>query len=243
MNILPGEQVNAQHSKLKLGPGLLQISVGNASESAPQPIIATRAGTLKHSSNRSKWWIESNSRRYVPAAQEAVVGIVLQRLGEGYRVDIGTAHSASLDSLAFEGATKRNKPNLKAFPLLSFPACVGSLVYARVSLAHKDMEPELECFDAQTRKAEQFGELKGGFLVRCSLQMCRNLLDPKYFLLPLLGVKFPLEAAVGVNGRVWINAKEPKQIIAMARCIEAADPDGGGQDEIATKKLLDTLDV
>ena len=51
---------------------------------------------------------------------------------------------------------------------------VNSLVYARVSLAHKDMDPELECFDAQTRKAEGFGELKGGFLVRCSLKMCRK---------------------------------------------------------------------
>lgn len=46
-------------------------------------------------------------------------------------------------------------------------------MYARVSLAHKDMEPELECFDAQTRKAEGFGELKAGFLVRCSLKMSR----------------------------------------------------------------------
>ena len=47
-------------------------------------------------------------------------------------------------------------------------------MYARVSLAHKDMEPELECFDAQTRKSEGFGELKGGFVVRCSLKMCRE---------------------------------------------------------------------
>lgn len=30
-----------------------------------------------------------------------------------YRVDIGSAHPATLDALAFEGATKRNKPNLK----------------------------------------------------------------------------------------------------------------------------------
>ena len=50
---------------------------------------------------------------------------------------------------------------------------VGALVYARVSLAHKDMDPELECFDAQTRKAEGFGELKGGSITRCSLKMCR----------------------------------------------------------------------
>ena len=31
------------------------------------------------------------------------------------------------------------------------------------------MEPELECFDAQTHKAEGLGELKEGILVRYSL--------------------------------------------------------------------------
>ena len=51
--------------------------------------------------------------KYIPAAQESVIGVITQKIGEGYRVDIGSAHFASLDSLAFEGATKRNKPNLK----------------------------------------------------------------------------------------------------------------------------------
>jgi len=46
-----------------------------------------------------------------------------------------------------------------------------------------------------------------------------------------------------MNGRVWINAKEIKQTIAMARCIEAVDPDGGGMDEAGMKALLETLDV
>jgi len=188
---------------------------------------------VNHSANNSKWWVESNSRRYVPAPQESVVGVVVGRSGEGWRVDIGSAHFALLDGLAFEGATKRNKPNLK----------VGSLLYARVSLAHKDMEPELECFDAQTRKAAEFGELKGGFMVRCSLQMCRRLLDPKHFLLPFLGSRFPLEVAVGTNGRVWISSKEIKQTIAIGRCIEAVDSDGGELDESGVKTFVNTLDL
>ncbi|RDB17864.1 Exosome complex component rrp40 [Hypsizygus marmoreus] len=228
--VLPGTAVSAQHVNLKLGPGLLQFS--GANEAGPS-IITTRAGTLNHSANGSKWWVESNSKRYVPAPQESVIGVIIQKLGEGFRVDIGSAHYASLDGLAFEGATKRNKPNLK----------IGCLVYARVSLAHKDMEPELECFDAQTRKSEGFGELKGGFLVKCSLKMCRDLLDPKHFLLPLLGARFPLEAAVGMNGRVWVSAKETRQIIAISRCIEAVDPDGGGMDEAGVKAFLSSLDV
>lgn len=227
--ILPGERIPAQHVNLKLGPGLLQTS----STQQDTSIISTRAGELHHSANNSRWWIESNSRRYVPAPQESVIGVVVGRSGEGWRIDIGSAHFASLDGLSFEGATKRNRPNLK----------VGSLVYARVSLAHKDMDPELECFDAQTRKAEGYGELKGGFLVRCSLRMCRLLLDPKHFLLPLLGSRFPLEAATGLNGRVWVNSKDAKHIIAITRCVEVVDPDGGGMDQLGVKKFLNTLDT
>ncbi|KAI9464938.1 exosome complex exonuclease RRP40 [Lactarius psammicola] len=227
--VLPGELIHTQHKTLKLGPGLQQS--GDLQGKAT--IVVTRAGTLEQNPKGNKFWVEGNSRRYVPVVQEPVVGIVCARQGEGWRVDIGSAHQASLDGLAFEGASRRNRPNLK----------VNSLVYARVSLAHKDMEPELECFDAQTRKAEGFGELKGGFLVRCSLKMSRNLMDPNYFLLPLLGSRFPLDTAVGMNGRVWISAKEVKQTIATTRCIEAADPDGGGMDQTAIKKFIGTLDL
>lgn len=230
--VLPGEYIPAQHVNLKLGPGLLQLSATRVS-SSQQPVVATRAGILNHSTNKSKWWVEGNSRRYVPAPQESVIGVVTGRSGEGWRVDIGSAHPASLDGLAFEGATKRNKPNLK----------VGSLLYARVSLAHKDMEPELECFDAQTRKAEGFGDLKGGFVTHCSLQMSRLLLDPKHFLLPLLGSHFPLEAAVGVNGRIWVSTKSVKQTIAVVRCIEAVDPDRGGMDEVGVKNFLSEMEL
>ncbi|KAK7048454.1 exosome complex component rrp40 [Favolaschia claudopus] len=227
--VLPGQHVDAQHVNLKLGPGLLQHTVNDGSTSSS--ILATRAGTLNHSKNRSKWWVENNSRRYIPAAQESVIGVIVQKAGEGFRVDIGSAQPASLDGLAFEGATKRNKPNLR----------IGNLVYARVSLAHKDMEPELECFDAQTHKAEGFGELKGGFMLRCSLAMSRQLLDSQHFLLPLLGARFPLEAAVGVNGRVWVKAQEVRETIAIVRCIEAVDPDGGGMDEAGVVDFLRTL--
>ena len=59
------------------------------------------------------------SFQYVPAPQESVIGIILGRSGEGWRVDLGAAHPALLDGLAFEGATKRSKPNLKVCNLPS----------------------------------------------------------------------------------------------------------------------------
>ena len=49
-----------------------------------------------------------------------------------YRVDIGTAEAASLSYLAFEGATKRNRPNVN----------VGDLVYAKLLVASSHTEAE-----------------------------------------------------------------------------------------------------
>jgi exosome complex RNA-binding protein Rrp4 len=60
--------------------------------------------------------------QYVPAAQESVIGVITQKLGEGFRVDIGSAYYALLDGLAFEGASKRNKPNLKV-GIVNWPFC------------------------------------------------------------------------------------------------------------------------
>ena len=44
---------------------------------------------------------------------DRVLGVVTKTTGRSYRVDIGSAVSAVLPELAFEGATKRNKPNLQ----------------------------------------------------------------------------------------------------------------------------------
>jgi hypothetical protein len=43
------------------------------------------------------------------------------------------------------------------------------------------MDPEIECFDPATGKSEGFGELKGGLVVDCSLQLCRQ-----YVAVPIL---------------------------------------------------------
>lgn len=44
---------------------------------------------------------------------EKVLGIITNKGGESYKVDIGSSMPASLPFLAFEGATKKNKPLLK----------------------------------------------------------------------------------------------------------------------------------
>lgn len=93
-----------------------------------------------------------------------MLGTITARQAESYRVDIGSASPATLDFLAFEGASKRNRPSLR----------VGSLVYARVSVAQRHLDPELQCFDASTGKGAGFGELKGGMVIKVGLRTARR---------------------------------------------------------------------
>ena len=46
-----------------------------------------------------------------------------------------------------------------------------------------------------------------------------------------------------MNGRVWILARDIKQTIAIARCIEVVDPGAGGMDEKELFKYFDSLNI
>ncbi|KAI8379300.1 uncharacterized protein BYT42DRAFT_568364 [Radiomyces spectabilis] len=208
--VLPGDVISIDlenienHGTVVLGPGLRQDG---------ESIVATKQGILKHIPVSNRWWIESNQKRYVAATGESVLGIVTARLAEYYRVDIGTAHTAVLPVLAFEGATKRNKPNLLP----------RTLVYCRVTMANRDMEAELDCVNPTTGKADGFGPLKDGYMFKCSLGLCRRLLNPSTPILAILGNHFPFEIAVGMNGRVWINSNTFQDTILIANAIQNSE--------------------
>jgi len=51
--------------------------------------------------------------QYVPARGETVIGIVTLKSGDVFKVDFGGSEQASLSYLAFEGSTKRNRPNVQ----------------------------------------------------------------------------------------------------------------------------------
>ncbi|KAL2919563.1 exosome non-catalytic core subunit rrp40 [Polyrhizophydium stewartii] len=202
---LPGDVVAVPDdpAALRLGPGLTQLLGA---------VTAVKAGLVCEDSG-NRLWLNASQKRYIPSVGEPVLAVVQAKHAENFRVDIGGPHPALLPVLAFEGATKRNRPNLD----------VGALVYARVSLANKDMDPEIECVNPATSKADGFGELKGGTVVKCSLGMCRSLMAKNSPILEGLSSLFPFETAIGMNGRVWINAETTRQIVLAANFIRAAD--------------------
>ena len=50
---------------------------------------------------------------------------------------------------------------------------IGDVIYARVSVANKDLDPELVCFDTENR-TEGFGEITDGMLYHCSCSLAKR---------------------------------------------------------------------
>ncbi|KAK0520225.1 exosome non-catalytic core subunit rrp40 [Tilletia horrida] len=165
-------------------------------------------------------WVEANTRRYVPAPSDTVIGQITARGPDFYTVSLLSAHTAALPVLSFEGATKRHRPNIR----------VGALVYARVVGAERHTDPELGCVNPVTGKADGLGELKVAeretgcaMLFRISLGLASSLLHPSHPLLPRLAAHFPFESAIGHNGLLWARAAQPSHLIALGRVLERAE--------------------
>jgi exosome complex component RRP40 len=189
---------------------------------------SSRVGILRWDGSRCRVWVEGEARRYIPALNDHVIGIVDSKHAEEYRLHIGGPALASLPVLAFDGATKRNRPHLE----------VGALIYARVTLAHRDMEPEVSCAAPPgvgakdwVTKESVFGELSGGYVFDCPPLLCRRLmgLDETSPVLDALGALAPFELAVGANGRVWISSSSAAMVVlsqaAILRSQGVADED------------------
>jgi exosome complex component RRP40 len=121
--------------------------------------------------------------------------------------------SAALPLANFEGTTRKNKPNLS----------VGSVVFARVLVANKDLEPELICMD-ENGKGEGYGEVKeGGMLSRCSVSYSQRLQRASCPILDALAKHFAFEIVAGANGRFVVNGAAVGDTIALRKAILAAE--------------------
>jgi len=223
--VVPGDIVEGileidDKSRIVLGPGLRRYA---------EQVIVCRSGVLKKS-NRT-YYVDSHQKRYIPAKGELVVGVLTSKAGDFYKVDIGSSEQGSLHYLGFEGATKKNRPNIN----------VGDTIYATLLSASKDMEPELVCIDG-TGKKGKLGVLDPeGFLFTCSLNLVRKILNPKCHLLKDLGKELPYEISVGMNGKVWVKAKDSRSTIAIASAILAVENLRYDEIKQQTEAILDKL--
>lgn len=212
--------------KIHVGPGIIQTT---SSE-----ILALKGGIL-HYQHPAKFSLRTCQKRYIPVPNDLVIGVVTAKLAEMWRVDIGGPQPATLSVLTgFESTTRKNKPNY----------AVGAVVYARLALAHPDLEPELACFDTSGNiPADVFGELGGKKpfvastadkpqakathcqLIRTSCHFSRSLQSAPQpdSILSFLGRFFAFELVAGANGRVFVEAADLRDCLCIANLLKLAD--------------------
>nr|XP_010951204.1 LOW QUALITY PROTEIN: exosome complex component RRP40 [Camelus bactrianus] len=198
--VLPGEELLLPEQEDGEGPG-----------GAGERPLRLNAGA--RSRVRVVCAMDSQQKRYVPVKGDHVIGIVTAKSGDIFKVDVGGSEPASLSYLAFEGATKRNRPNVQ----------VGDLIYGQFVVANKDMEPEMVCIDSCGR-ANGMGVIgQDGLLFKVTLGLIRKLLAPDCEILQEVGKLYPLEIVFGMNGRIWVKAKTIQQTLILANILEACE--------------------
>jgi exosome complex component RRP40 len=260
-DVSPGDDVTSivtrrrtRTTNLVLGDGLMHVpgkrkrsssassssSSSSSSRGSKDRVRAVKCGVLQYAPPATYWVNAGGSngeratamKRYVAKAEDAVVGVVEERLGAaGYRVRLHGTLPGLLPLLAFEGATQRTKPRLE----------VGDAVYCRVEAAPGfGMEPTLSCVAVcgprkgwETGEAT-FGALTGtGALFQCSsLAAAESLRQHHHPVLDALdGEGVPFEIVIGDNGIVWVSTETAHMTIAVQNAVQnglaiAALPDG-----------------
>ncbi|KIX04954.1 uncharacterized protein Z518_05825 [Rhinocladiella mackenziei CBS 650.93] len=216
--LLPGDQVPASQipvsQQSKIGRGLQYDSISNT-------FTSTIGGLLEVDYRKKTAQIATPDARYVPKAGDLVIAQVRTSSTDFFHLFINShSQQAILPQLAFEGATKKTRPQLKS----------NDLVYAKVVSAQKNMEVELSCVNPSTGKSEPdgLGPLTGGMVFDVSPGLAERLLRRQSAVaLDELGSKLPggFEIAVGRNGRVWVDCPEAgvKGICAVGRCLREMD--------------------
>ncbi|XP_062436587.1 exosome complex component RRP40 [Rhea pennata] len=214
----------APRGRLLCGPGLRRSAGG---------LLVTKCGLLRHrqagggATAGGAFWVDSQQKRYVPVKGDHVIGIVTAKAGDVFKVDVGGSEQASLSYLAFEGATKRNRPNVQ----------VGDLIYGQFLVANKDMEPEMVCIDSSGRASGMGVIGQDGFLFKVSLGLIRKLLAPKCEIIQELSQLYPFELVLGMNGRIWVKAKTVQQTLIIVNILEACEYMTAEQRKQALAKL------
>eukprot|EP00978_Attheya_sp_CCMP212_P015214 scaffold39179_cov50-Attheya_sp.AAC.4 len=230
-------------------------------------IRVTHAGQLvnpltKNNSKNNTWFVRHSTQRYShPMVGDLVVGVVEEKVSaDYYRVNIGAPHGALLHHLEFDGATKRNKPQLST----------GDLLYARVLQVSPFMDPLLTC-KANNMAANNgdsatsvmvakdwmtqeclFGELKTkqkcvSTQIKVSLGLARELMRPDNAVLMELGKSssaydlIAFEVCIGVNGWIWVHSTSTTNLILITNAIRNSQVMNDAQVRGMVRDLLSSV--
>ncbi|WEW60530.1 exosome non-catalytic core subunit rrp40 [Emydomyces testavorans] len=250
--LLPGDTIPnpIQSPSIKLGANLHILPPHSTSQTTPTtPITSTQTGLLVPDPKRNTLsLLPFPRRRYIPQPNDLIIAQI-HRSSPDYFHCIISPHTPHvlLPHLAFEGAMRKTRPQLKS----------GELVYARVLSVGvgPGAEIELTCVNPATGKAEPggLGPLSGGMVFDVSVGLGARLMSAGgsggVVVLEELGKKLEslggFEIAVGKNGRVWVDSSVGgvegiKMIVAIGRCLRELDEKnlGAGEQKKVVSRIL-----
>lgn len=120
-------------------------------------------------------------------------------------MDIGAPLDGTLGALEFDGATKKNKPNIAQ----------GSLIYCRVTEYSKYLGAKLSCFNKGFNAKNDLGELKGGMKIAAP-RYKHSLVENK---LELIAKYMKFEICFGKNGMIWVKTQSLSSMVVLYNAI------------------------
>lgn len=253
---LPGDVVLSvgPEATVAIGGGLRPLVGGPRQQVFMVAEVCAPVGKAPLAGGLSRYTLDSPAaRRYAYAVGDPVVAIVARKTSSlSYGLYTGGPALASLDALAFDGATKASRPRLLE----------GDVVFAHVrATAAASGEAELSCVAAEaglppkdwTSGESAFGPLVGGRVVALPLSYARSLLTPcpagdpsqwaaaavpASYLLAMLGARVPFDVCVGANGLVWVRGQSSdvdpaagvRRTVAVCACLTEAQYDATAEE-------------
>lgn len=227
--VLPGDTIDASYlptaQKRKIGLGIKQEFNSNE-------FTSSIAGRVDVDHKKKTASISTARARYIPRQGDSVIAQVRGASFETFHLFINAySPQAILSHYAFEGVSKKTRPQLKN----------GDLVYARVAFCQKNMDIELTCVNPNTGKADGLRQLTEGMVFDVSLDLADRLLKRQFAsILDELGNKIPggFELCIGKNGKVWVDCADAgvRGIIAVGRILQHLEEQDFSEKE--QKKLV-----
>jgi exosome complex RNA-binding protein Rrp4 len=192
------------------------ITSGNFSFISEQKLINSKRfiSIEKDKNNKIESYSIVYGNYYKPQVEDFVIGTIISKSAEHYKVDINTYSPALLGSMEFQGATKTSKPILK----------VGDLIYSKIIKKNKYDSPLLSCISDKGGKSWSTGEaffgiLKEGHLIKVPLNRIDKLLSDENNFFGRLSDAVEFDYWIGHNGIAFIKAKDNKIIMKIERVI------------------------
>lgn len=203
--IFPGEKYPFNQELLTQGNFYLETNTEKNNDGEDNKFLRSKnffsLSVCKSENNKFNMGSQLQGKYYSPKIDDMIVGTIIGKNMDQYKVDINSYIPAVLGTSEFEGATKKTKPNLK----------IGDLVFAKVVKTNKFDSPILSCIsgDGKTWSSGEafFGVINHGHTFKVPLNMVNLYFYFGEKLFSRINDAVEYEYNLGHNGTMVVNCE------------------------------------